>query len=178
MLVDVAINVRSFNFVTSYFASCSSCSKYKVDCACVKGNQECPVLKHNLEPTENMGSGGRRRGSRKDKEMVRDDLGQNQNVGLDGEGKGKSVGDGKQRKLSPLRLSISNNQVRLHFPEHHTRFHFSLTLNRSCVSCLDLDIIFVRIHLPMLSMHAILFDLCEMLCACFPLSLFVSIQPV
>uniref|UniRef100_UPI0037E95131 inactive histone-lysine N-methyltransferase 2E isoform X2 n=1 Tax=Semicossyphus pulcher TaxID=241346 RepID=UPI0037E95131 len=84
--------------------------KYKVDCACIKGNQECPVLKHNLEPTENMGAGGRRRGSRKDKEMVRDDLGQNQNVGLDGEGKSKSVGDGKQRKLSPLRLSISNNQ--------------------------------------------------------------------
>ncbi|XP_041637070.1 inactive histone-lysine N-methyltransferase 2E isoform X3 [Cheilinus undulatus] len=86
--------------------------KYKVDCACVKGNQECPVLKHNLEPTENLGSGGRRRGSRKDKEVVRDDQGQNQNVGLDGEGKGKNVGDGKQRKLSPLRLSISNNQTR------------------------------------------------------------------
>ncbi|XP_074554068.1 inactive histone-lysine N-methyltransferase 2E isoform X3 [Halichoeres trimaculatus] len=84
--------------------------KYKVDCACVKGNPECPVLKHNLEPTENLVSGGRRRGSRKDKDVVRDDLGQNQNVGLDGEGKGKSVGDGKQRKLSPLRLSISNNQ--------------------------------------------------------------------
>ncbi|XP_037616024.1 inactive histone-lysine N-methyltransferase 2E isoform X4 [Sebastes umbrosus] len=84
--------------------------KYKVDCACVKGNQECPVLKHNLEPTENMGSGGRRRGSRKDKETVRDDLGQNQNMGLDCDGKSKSVGDGKQRKLSPLRLSISNNQ--------------------------------------------------------------------
>ncbi|XP_010737215.3 inactive histone-lysine N-methyltransferase 2E isoform X8 [Larimichthys crocea] len=84
--------------------------KYKVDCACVKGNQECPVLKHNLEPTENLV--GRRRGSRKDKETVRDDLGQNQNMGLDGEGKGKSVGDGKQRKLSPLRLSISNNQTR------------------------------------------------------------------
>ncbi|XP_019133994.2 inactive histone-lysine N-methyltransferase 2E isoform X4 [Larimichthys crocea] len=83
--------------------------KYKVDCACVKGNQECPVLKHNLEPTENLV--GRRRGSRKDKETVRDDLGQNQNMGLDGEGKGKSVGDGKQRKLSPLRLSISNNQA-------------------------------------------------------------------
>uniref|UniRef100_A0A665VPG7 Lysine (K)-specific methyltransferase 2E n=1 Tax=Echeneis naucrates TaxID=173247 RepID=A0A665VPG7_ECHNA len=84
--------------------------KYKVDCACVRGNQECPVLKHNLEPTENLGSGGRRRGSRKDKETVRDDQGQNQNMGLDGEGKGKSVGDSKQRKLSPLRLSISNNQ--------------------------------------------------------------------
>ncbi|XP_068442090.1 inactive histone-lysine N-methyltransferase 2E isoform X3 [Clinocottus analis] len=84
--------------------------KYKVDCACVKGNQECPVLKHNLEPTENLGSGGRRRGSRKDKETVRDDLGQNQNMGLDCDGKSKSVGDGKQRKLSPLRLSISNNQ--------------------------------------------------------------------
>ncbi|XP_029350824.1 inactive histone-lysine N-methyltransferase 2E isoform X7 [Echeneis naucrates] len=86
--------------------------KYKVDCACVRGNQECPVLKHNLEPTENLGSGGRRRGSRKDKETVRDDQGQNQNMGLDGEGKGKSVGDSKQRKLSPLRLSISNNQTR------------------------------------------------------------------
>ncbi|KAG7225613.1 hypothetical protein INR49_005019 [Caranx melampygus] len=85
--------------------------KYKVDCACVRGNQECPVLKHNLEPTENLGSGGRRRGSRKDKETARDDQGQNQNMGLDGEGKGKSVGDGKQRKLSPLRLSISNNQA-------------------------------------------------------------------
>uniref|UniRef100_A0A8C7X4Q1 Lysine (K)-specific methyltransferase 2E n=1 Tax=Oryzias sinensis TaxID=183150 RepID=A0A8C7X4Q1_9TELE len=84
--------------------------KYKVDCACVKGNQECPVLKHNQEPTENMGAGGRRRGSRKDKDLVRDDQGQNQNVALDGEGKGRSVGDGKQRKLSPLRLSISNNQ--------------------------------------------------------------------
>ncbi|XP_029016498.1 inactive histone-lysine N-methyltransferase 2E isoform X2 [Betta splendens] len=84
--------------------------KYKVDCACVKGNQECPVLKHNQEPTENQSSGGRRRGSRKDKEAARDDLGQNQNMGVDGEGKGKSVGDGKQRKLSPLRLSISNNQ--------------------------------------------------------------------
>ncbi|XP_054876416.1 inactive histone-lysine N-methyltransferase 2E isoform X1 [Poeciliopsis prolifica] len=84
--------------------------KYKVDCACVKGNQECPVLKHNQEPTENLSAGGRRRGSRKDKELVRDDPGQNQNVALDGEGKGKSLGDGKQRKLSPLRLSISNNQ--------------------------------------------------------------------
>ncbi|XP_056132452.1 inactive histone-lysine N-methyltransferase 2E [Lampris incognitus] len=84
--------------------------KYKVDCACVKGNQECPVLKHNLEPIENLGSGSRRRGSRKDKDTARDDQGQNQNVGLDGEGKGKGMGDSKQRKLSPLRLSISNNQ--------------------------------------------------------------------
>lgn len=81
----------------------------------MKGNHECPVLKHNLEPTENLGAGGRRRGSRKDKEMVRDDQGQNQNAGVDGEGKAKSVGDGKQRKLSPLRLSISNNQARPRF---------------------------------------------------------------
>ncbi|CAL9682850.1 unnamed protein product [Knipowitschia caucasica] len=87
------------------FGSC----KYKVDCACVKGNPECPVLKHNLEPTENLNSGGRRRGSRKDRDS-QDDLGQNQNLSLDGEIKGKSVGDNKQRKLSPLRLSISNNQ--------------------------------------------------------------------
>lgn len=101
-----------FLFYLLQFFFLNICSKYKVDCACVKGNQECPVLKHNLEPTENLGSGGRRRGSRKDKETVREDQGQNQNMGLDGEGKGKSVGDSKQRKLSPLRLSISNNQVR------------------------------------------------------------------
>ncbi|KAJ8007103.1 hypothetical protein DPEC_G00114090 [Dallia pectoralis] len=89
------------------------CCKYKVDCACVKGNPECPVLKHNLEPTENIGASSRRRG-RKDKEpmMLRgDNLGQNQNIILDCDGKTKSLGaDSKQRKLSPLRLSISNNQ--------------------------------------------------------------------
>uniref|UniRef100_A0A8C1PY93 Lysine (K)-specific methyltransferase 2E n=1 Tax=Cyprinus carpio TaxID=7962 RepID=A0A8C1PY93_CYPCA len=84
--------------------------KYKVDCACVKGNQECPVLKHNLEPTENLGSSTRRR-SRKDKEPSRDESGQNQNLTMDCDGpKGKSLNDAKQRKLSPLRLSISNNQ--------------------------------------------------------------------
>uniref|UniRef100_A0A671R6X2 Lysine (K)-specific methyltransferase 2E n=1 Tax=Sinocyclocheilus anshuiensis TaxID=1608454 RepID=A0A671R6X2_9TELE len=84
--------------------------KYKVDCACVKGNQECPVLKHNMEPTENLGSSTRRR-SRKDKEPSRDESGQNQNLTMDCDGpKGKSLNDGKQRKLSPLRLSISNNQ--------------------------------------------------------------------
>ncbi|KAG5267597.1 hypothetical protein AALO_G00223520 [Alosa alosa] len=91
--------------------------KYKVDCACVK-NHECPVLKHNLEPTENLGGGAdsrRRRGGRKDKEPLvreREDSGQNQNLMLDGEAgaKAKNLGDPKQRKLSPLRLSISNNQ--------------------------------------------------------------------
>ncbi|KAF4114551.1 hypothetical protein G5714_004774 [Onychostoma macrolepis] len=84
--------------------------KYKVDCACVKGNQECPVLKHNLEPTENLGSSTRRRG-RKDKEPSRDESGQNQNLTMDCDGpKAKSLTDAKQRKLSPLRLSISNNQ--------------------------------------------------------------------
>ncbi|XP_056103462.1 inactive histone-lysine N-methyltransferase 2E isoform X3 [Rhinichthys klamathensis goyatoka] len=87
----------------------SSC-KYKVDCACLKGNPECPVLKHNLEPTENLGSSTRRR-CRKDKEPPRDESGQNQNLTLDCDGsKGKTLNDGKPRKLSPLRLSISNNQ--------------------------------------------------------------------
>ncbi|XP_028972736.1 inactive histone-lysine N-methyltransferase 2E isoform X3 [Esox lucius] len=89
------------------------CCKYKVDCACVKGNTECPVLKHNLEPTENIGAAGRRR-CRKDKEPMMqrgDNLGQNQNMILDCDGKAKGLGaDSKQRKLSPLRLSISNNQ--------------------------------------------------------------------
>lgn len=84
----------------------------------MKGNPECPVLKHNLEPTENLGSGVRRRNSRKDKDKDpgREDLSQNQNIDVDCEGKGKSVGDCKQRKLSPLRLSISNNQVKLPSP--------------------------------------------------------------
>uniref|UniRef100_A0A674A8R7 Lysine (K)-specific methyltransferase 2E n=1 Tax=Salmo trutta TaxID=8032 RepID=A0A674A8R7_SALTR len=98
------------------------CCKYKVDCACVRGNPECPVLKHNLEPTENLEASSRRRG-RKDKEPMMQrgdhlDLGQNQNMTLDCDGRAKGLGaDGKQRKLSPLRLSISNNQVR--FPWHH-----------------------------------------------------------
>ncbi|KAJ8381757.1 hypothetical protein SKAU_G00025350 [Synaphobranchus kaupii] len=97
--------------------------KYKVDCACLKGNPECPVLKHNSEPTEN---DTRRRRGRKDKdpprerererERERDGEGaQNQNITLDCDGanagaKGKALADAKQRKLSPLRLSISNNQ--------------------------------------------------------------------
>ncbi|XP_029597981.1 inactive histone-lysine N-methyltransferase 2E isoform X3 [Salmo trutta] len=91
------------------------CCKYKVDCACVRGNPECPVLKHNLEPTENLEASSRRRG-RKDKEPMMQrgdhlDLGQNQNMTLDCDGRAKGLGaDGKQRKLSPLRLSISNNQ--------------------------------------------------------------------
>ncbi|XP_028810655.1 inactive histone-lysine N-methyltransferase 2E isoform X2 [Denticeps clupeoides] len=87
--------------------------KYKVDCACVKGNQDCPVLKHNLEPTENLGVDSRRRRGRKDKDPIRDrdESGQNQNMMIDGDGaKGKGLGEAKQRKLSPLRLSISNNQ--------------------------------------------------------------------
>uniref|UniRef100_A0A3P9B240 Lysine methyltransferase 2E (inactive) n=1 Tax=Maylandia zebra TaxID=106582 RepID=A0A3P9B240_9CICH len=109
--LEMCVDARSFGNEARFIRrSCTPNAKYKVDCACVKGNQECPVLKHNLEPTENLGSGGRRRGNRKDKELARDDQAQNQNVGLDGEGKGKNIGDSKQRKLSPLRLSISNNQ--------------------------------------------------------------------
>lgn len=32
----------------------SSNSNYKVDCACHKGNQNCPVQKHNMSPRENL----------------------------------------------------------------------------------------------------------------------------
>lgn len=31
-----------------------SYSNYKVDCACHKGNQNCPVQKHNMSPRENL----------------------------------------------------------------------------------------------------------------------------
>ncbi|KAF7693775.1 inactive histone-lysine N-methyltransferase 2E isoform X2 [Silurus meridionalis] len=90
----------------------SNC-KYKVDCACVRGNQECPVLKHNLEPTENLGSATRRRGKKDKEPPIRDEPGQNQNLTLDCDGsKSKTNNDSKQRKLSPLRVSISNNQTR------------------------------------------------------------------
>ncbi|KAG2469559.1 inactive histone-lysine N-methyltransferase 2E isoform X2 [Polypterus senegalus] len=89
--------------------------KYKVDCACLKGNPDCPILKHNTEPTENLASGyeTRRRKVKKEKEVPKEC--QNQNVALDAEAAGAKVkvtADSKQRKLSPLRLSISNNQTR------------------------------------------------------------------
>ncbi|KAM6437510.1 inactive histone-lysine N-methyltransferase 2E isoform 2-T7 [Liasis olivaceus] len=84
--------------------------KYKVDCACLKENPECPVLKRPSEPTENINTGyeTRRKKGKKEKET------QNQNITLDCEGTaGKTkFPDNRQRKLSPLRLSISNNQTR------------------------------------------------------------------
>ncbi|XP_063164100.1 inactive histone-lysine N-methyltransferase 2E isoform X4 [Candoia aspera] len=82
--------------------------KYKVDCACLKENPECPVLKRPSEPTENINTGyeTRRKKGKKEKET------QNQNITLDCEGAASKTKfpDNRQRKLSPLRLSISNNQ--------------------------------------------------------------------
>ncbi|XP_048466419.1 inactive histone-lysine N-methyltransferase 2E isoform X5 [Rhincodon typus] len=88
--------------------------KYKVDCACLKGNPDCPVLKQNLEPTENLSTGyeTRRRKGKKEKDSLKDKDAQNQNATSDTEGtatKTKTL-DNKQRKLSPLRVSLSNNQ--------------------------------------------------------------------
>ncbi|XP_063164098.1 inactive histone-lysine N-methyltransferase 2E isoform X2 [Candoia aspera] len=84
--------------------------KYKVDCACLKENPECPVLKRPSEPTENINTGyeTRRKKGKKEKET------QNQNITLDCEGAASKTKfpDNRQRKLSPLRLSISNNQTR------------------------------------------------------------------
>ncbi|KAJ8393431.1 hypothetical protein AAFF_G00061530, partial [Aldrovandia affinis] len=95
--------------------------KYKVDCACLRGSPQCPVLRQNVEPTENLGSANearRRRGSRRDRDPSRErEATQNQNITLDcditnGSAKSKAVPDAKHRRLSPLRLSISNNQTR------------------------------------------------------------------
>lgn len=88
--------------------------KYKVDCACLKENPECPVLKRSSESTENINSGyeTRRKKGKKEKDIPKEKDTQNQNITLDCEGtthKMKSP-DTKQRKLSPLRLSVSNNQ--------------------------------------------------------------------
>ncbi|XP_036285562.1 inactive histone-lysine N-methyltransferase 2E isoform X5 [Pipistrellus kuhlii] len=89
-------------------------SKYKVDCACLKENPECPVLKRSFESTENINSGyeTRRKKGKKEKDISKEKDTQNQNITLDCEGttnKMKSP-ETKQRKLSPLRLSVSNNQ--------------------------------------------------------------------
>ncbi|XP_067420592.1 inactive histone-lysine N-methyltransferase 2E isoform X3 [Emydura macquarii macquarii] len=88
--------------------------KYKVDCACLKENPECPVLKHGSEPTENINTGyeTRRKKGKKEKDISREKETQNQNITLDCEGAATKIkiADNKQRRLSPLRLSISNNQ--------------------------------------------------------------------
>nr|XP_014436306.1 inactive histone-lysine N-methyltransferase 2E isoform X1 [Pelodiscus sinensis] len=88
--------------------------KYKVDCACLKENPECPVLKHGSEPTENINTGyeTRRKKGKKEKDISREKETQNQNITLDCEGTATKmkIPDNKQRRLSPLRLSISNNQ--------------------------------------------------------------------
>ncbi|XP_072097645.1 inactive histone-lysine N-methyltransferase 2E isoform X6 [Mobula birostris] len=88
--------------------------KYKVDCACLKGNPDCPVLKQNLEPTENISIGyeTRRKKGKKEKDSIKEKDAQNQNISSDTEGMAtKSKGlDNKQRKLSPLRVSLTNNQ--------------------------------------------------------------------
>ncbi|XP_012976540.1 LOW QUALITY PROTEIN: inactive histone-lysine N-methyltransferase 2E [Mesocricetus auratus] len=88
--------------------------KYKVDCACLKENPECPVLKRSSESTENINSGyeTRRKKGKKEKDISKEKDIQNQNITLDCEGTNNKIKspETKQRKLSPLRLSVSNNQ--------------------------------------------------------------------
>ncbi|XP_048195787.1 inactive histone-lysine N-methyltransferase 2E isoform X2 [Perognathus longimembris pacificus] len=88
--------------------------KYKVDCACLKENPECPVLKRSSEATENINSGyeTRRKKGKKEKDISKEKDTQNQNITLDCEGTTNKIKspEMKQRKLSPLRLSVSNNQ--------------------------------------------------------------------
>uniref|UniRef100_A0A6J0U3U7 Inactive histone-lysine N-methyltransferase 2E isoform X1 n=2 Tax=Pogona vitticeps TaxID=103695 RepID=A0A6J0U3U7_9SAUR len=88
--------------------------KYKVDCACLKENPECPILKRASEPTENINTGyeTRRKKGKKERDASKEKESQNQNITLDCEGAATKAKfpDNRQRKLSPLRLSISNNQ--------------------------------------------------------------------
>nr|XP_056702943.1 inactive histone-lysine N-methyltransferase 2E isoform X2 [Euleptes europaea] len=90
--------------------------KYKVDCACLKENPDCPVLKRASEPTENLNTGyeTRRKKGKKERDASKEKETQNQNITLDCEGAATKTKfpDNRQRKLSPLRLSISNNQTR------------------------------------------------------------------
>lgn len=86
-----------------------------MDCACLKENPECPVLKRSSESTENINSGyeTRRKKGKKEKDISKEKDTQNQNITLDCEGTNNKIKspETKQRKLSPLRLSVSNNQV-------------------------------------------------------------------
>lgn len=86
-----------------------------MDCACLKENPDCPVLKRVSEPTENLNTGyeTRRKKGRKERDASKEKETQNQNITLDCEGVATKAKfpDNRQRKLSPLRLSISNNQV-------------------------------------------------------------------
>ncbi|XP_048355462.1 inactive histone-lysine N-methyltransferase 2E isoform X1 [Sphaerodactylus townsendi] len=88
--------------------------KYKVDCACLKENPDCPVLKRASEATENLNTGyeTRRKKGKKERDASKEKETQNQNITLDCEGAATKTKfpDNRQRKLSPLRLSISNNQ--------------------------------------------------------------------
>ncbi|XP_004702658.1 inactive histone-lysine N-methyltransferase 2E isoform X1 [Echinops telfairi] len=88
--------------------------KYKVDCACLQENPECPVLKRSCESTENINSGyeTRRKKGKKEKDISKEKDTQNQNITLDCDGTTNKIKspEMKQRKLSPLRLSVSNNQ--------------------------------------------------------------------
>ncbi|XP_075064869.1 inactive histone-lysine N-methyltransferase 2E isoform X2 [Mixophyes fleayi] len=91
------------------YANC----KYKVDCACLKDNPECPVLRCSSEPTENLNIGydTRRKKGRKEKDISKEKESQNQNLLVDTDGAiNKLKTADNKRKLSPLRLSISNNQ--------------------------------------------------------------------
>ncbi|XP_075455783.1 inactive histone-lysine N-methyltransferase 2E isoform X9 [Ascaphus truei] len=92
------------------YANC----KYKVDCACFRENPECPVLNCSSDSTENINSGyeTRRKKVKKEKDLSKERESQNQNIILDSEGAINQLKtpDEQQRKLSPLRLSISNNQ--------------------------------------------------------------------
>ncbi|KAJ8249658.1 hypothetical protein COCON_G00228740 [Conger conger] len=101
--------LRLYIYSVRPIAKGSVCVKYKVDCACLRGNPQCPVLRQNVEPTENLGNEARRQ-SRESEGT------QNQNVTLDcdiaianGNAKGNTPPT-KLRRLSPLRLSISHNQ--------------------------------------------------------------------
>ncbi|XP_069485220.1 inactive histone-lysine N-methyltransferase 2E isoform X2 [Ambystoma mexicanum] len=87
--------------------------KYKVDCACLRENPDCPVIKRTSETVYNINGGyeTRRKKGKKEKSTSKDTELQNQNILLHPEGTGQMKHpDNKHRKLSPLRLSISNNQ--------------------------------------------------------------------
>uniref|UniRef100_A0A4W3IYA5 Lysine methyltransferase 2E (inactive) n=1 Tax=Callorhinchus milii TaxID=7868 RepID=A0A4W3IYA5_CALMI len=69
--------------------------KYRVDCACLRVNPDCPVLKQNLEPTENISTGyeTRRKKGKKEKDSLKDKDAQNQNISSDTEGTTIKEGD-------------------------------------------------------------------------------------
>ena len=95
-----------------------------MDCACLKENSECPVLKRSSESTENINSGyeTRRKKGKKEKDISKEKDTQNQNITLDCEGTTNKM---KSPETNPLRVKRFSTRISRAFKEERTGFSIS-----------------------------------------------------